>query len=599
MNTINKYYRRFLGLSLILGVTFLAGCGGNSVPGTATTTETNSTTPTILSVVPADDTKAVAINSKVAVVFSEAMSATSIEVSTFTVTENGNSTAGTISYNSDTNTASFKPNSNFAVNTVYTATLTANVKSANAVSLATYYVWTFTTGATADTTAPIVHSGDPVDSTTGVALNQGITATFSKSLDPDSVNADSFTLTTDSGATKVSGKVSYANNLVTFDPTSDLAASKLYTATLTTAIQDISGNKLSADSVWTFTTGASADTTAPTVDSKFTDPADKATGIAINRNVTAVFSEALNPETVNPLSFKLTADSGATSVAGTVSYAKKLVTFNPKANLAADTLYTATLTTAVTDLAGNALASNYIWTFTTSAVVAKGPAPVNLLTAGNFVILTKTGITNVHTSKITGDIGASPITAAAMDNVFCSEITGTIYGANAAYTGSGAVTCFKGEPADNTLVANAVLDMGTAYNDAAGRTIPDFTELHAGDISGKTLVPGLYKWGTNVLINTDVTLSGGPNDVWIFQVAQDIIQASNTKVLLTGGALPKNIFWQVGGGTGVSINTGATFQGVILAVKAINVKTGATVNGRLLAQTAVTLQTNTITQPAQ
>ncbi|PIU37620.1 MAG: hypothetical protein COT01_10865, partial [Piscirickettsiaceae bacterium CG07_land_8_20_14_0_80_44_28] len=199
-----------------------------------------------------------------------------------------------------------------------------------------------------------------------------------------------------------------------------------------------------------------------------------------------------------------------------------------------------------------------------------------------------------------GNIGASPITAAAMDNVFCTEITGTIYGANAAYTGSGAITCFKGDSASNTLVANAVLDMGTAYTDASGRTTPDFTELHAGDVSGQTLVPGLYKWGTNLIINAgNVTLNGGANDVWIFQIDGDIVQASNTSVLLTGGALAKNVFWQVAGGTGVSIDTNAVFEGVIMAEKAINVKTGATVNGRLLSQTEVTLQSNTVTQPAQ
>jgi len=122
--------------------------------------------------------------------------------------------------------------------------------------------------------------------------------------------------------------------------------------------------------------------------------------------------------------------------------------------------------------------------------------------------------------------------------------------------------------------------------------------LHAGDISGQTLVPGLYKWGTNVLINTNVTLAGSANDVWIFQVAGDIIQASATNVFLTGGALAKNVFWQVGGGTGVAINTGAVFEGVVLAVKGITVNTGATINGRLLSQTSVTLDQNPVTQPA-
>ncbi len=226
-----------------------------------------------------------------------------------------------------------------------------------------------------------------------------------------------------------------------------------------------------------------------------------------------------------------------------------------------------------------------------------GPAPVVLGGAGNFVILTKSGITNVHTSAITGNIGSSPITAAAMDNVFCSEITGFIYGADAAYTGSGVTTCFKGLAADITLVGNAVLDMGTAYTDAAGRA-PDFTEVGAGNISGMTLPAGTYKWGTGVLIASDVTLTGGPNDVWIFEIAQDITLANGIKVVLAGGALPKNIFWQVAGGTGVALGTTSHMEGVIMAAKAITVKTGASANSRFLAQTAVTLDANAITQSA-
>ena len=231
-----------------------------------------------------------------------------------------------------------------------------------------------------------------------------------------------------------------------------------------------------------------------------------------------------------------------------------------------------------------------------------GPAPVDLLSVStnNFVILTKAGITNVPASAITGNIGSSPITSAAMDNVTCAEMagTGTIYGVDAAYVGSGTTTCFAGNPpaANKTLVDNAVLDMGTAYSDAAGRTNPaPVTELGGGEIGGLTLAPGLYKWGTGVLITTDVTLSGGPNDVWIFQVAQGITQANGTRVNLTGGALAKNVFWQSFGV--VAIGTTAHFEGIVLAQTAINLTTGATVIGRLLAQTEVTLQSNTITQP--
>ena len=226
-----------------------------------------------------------------------------------------------------------------------------------------------------------------------------------------------------------------------------------------------------------------------------------------------------------------------------------------------------------------------------------GPSPVNLGGAGTFAILTKSGITNVPASAITGNIGSSPITSAAMDNVSCSEISGTIYGVDAAYTGDGIdVTCFAGTAPDKTLVDNAVLDMETAYNDAAARTNPaPVTELGAGDISGLTITPGLYKWGTGVLISTNVTLSGGPNDVWIFQIAQDLTLANTATVTLTGGALARNVFWQSFGV--VAIGTGAHFEGIVLAKTAINLTTGATVIGRLLAQTEVTLQQNAVTAP--
>lgn len=442
---------------------------------------------------------------------------------------------------------------------------------------------------------PTVIATSPADTATAVALNSKVLATFSEAMDATTLDTVSFTVQ-GAGEAALVGTVSLdaATNTASFIPGSNMTASTVYTATITTAVKSSAGKVLANNYVWSFTSGTAADTTSPTVNS--TTPADAATGFALNGNIIANFNEALDPTTVNTSTFTLSA--GVTPVSGAVSYSNKVVTFNPASNLTASTVYTATLTTAITDLAANPLAANVVWSFTTGTAVAVGPAAVNLRTAGDFVILTKTGITNVPTSAITGNIGASPITAAAMDNVTCTEITGTIYGADAAYTGSGAITCFAGGSADNTLVANAVLDMGTAYTDAAGRTTPDFTELGAGDISGQTLVPGLYKWGTGVLISTDVTLSGGPNDVWIFQVAGDITQANDSSILLAGGALPKNIFWQVGGGTGVAIGTNAVFEGIVLAVKGITVNTGSTVNGRLLSQTAVTLDQNTVTQPA-
>ena len=215
---------------------------------------------------------------------------------------------------------------------------------------------------------------------------------------------------------------------------------------------------------------------------------------------------------------------------------------------------------------------------------------VDLGAAGTFAILTKTGVTDVYASVIDGNVGASPITGAAL-LLTCTEMhSGIIYTADAAGPLPCAIT-------DATGLTSAVSDMQTAYTDAATRTLPDYTELGDGEIGGLTLKPGLYKWGTGVLISSDVTLSGGPNDVWIFQIAGTMTQANATRVTLTGGALARNVFWQSAGA--VSIGTTAHFEGVLLAKTMVAVKTGATVNGRLLAQTAVTLEQNVVTQPAE
>lgn len=229
-----------------------------------------------------------------------------------------------------------------------------------------------------------------------------------------------------------------------------------------------------------------------------------------------------------------------------------------------------------------------LFAFAGSAYAATpGPAPVDLGAAGNFVILTKTGITDVPTSKVTGNVGTSPITGAA-DLLKCTEVTGTVYSDNAA----GPQPCNVISPSKLTA---AVLDMQEAYTDAAGRIKPDFTELGAGNIGGKTLVPGLYKWGTSVKIPTNVTLSGGTDDVWIFQIAGNLNVSNAVAVHLAGGAQAKNVFWQVAGLA--TLGTTSRFEGIILSKTMIAVRTGATVNGRLYAQTAVTLEMNVVTQP--
>ena len=215
-------------------------------------------------------------------------------------------------------------------------------------------------------------------------------------------------------------------------------------------------------------------------------------------------------------------------------------------------------------------------------------APVELGTAGTFAILSQTGVTDVYASAVNGNVGASPITGAAI-LLTCPEVqTGTIYSVDAA-----GPACLVTAPSFLTTVVG---DMGIAYTDAAGRTNPDFIDLGAGEIGGLTLLPGLYTWNSNVTISTDVTLSGGPDDVFIFQISGNLDQASAKNVTLAGGVQAKNVFWQTAGST--SIGTTAHFEGTILSKTLIAMKTGASINGRLLSQTAVTLQSNTVTEPA-
>ena len=225
-----------------------------------------------------------------------------------------------------------------------------------------------------------------------------------------------------------------------------------------------------------------------------------------------------------------------------------------------------------------------------SAAFAAGPASVNLGTARNYVILSKAGISATGTTKITGNIASSPIAATAITGFgLVLDPLGT-FSRSTLVTGRVYAATYKA-PTPSQLTS-AVNDMQTAYTNAAGRPA-GVTELGSGNIGGLTLVPGVYKWGTSVTIPTDVTLSGGKTDVWIFQIAGTLKISSAKKVLLKGGALAQNIFWQVAGAT--TLGTNSTFNGNILDKTNIAMQTGAVLNGSALAQTAVTLDANTVT----
>jgi hypothetical protein len=218
--------------------------------------------------------------------------------------------------------------------------------------------------------------------------------------------------------------------------------------------------------------------------------------------------------------------------------------------------------------------------------------PVELGSAENFAILAKSGVSTVPTSAVSGNVGVSPVAATAITGFSLTldasdefsispQVTGMVYAADYA------------TPTPSNLTT-AVGDMELAFTDAAGRAA-DATELGAGDIGGMTLAPGVYRWGTGLAIPTDLTLNGDGSAVWIFQIAQGLTVSSAASVVLTGGAVPEHVFWQVSGA--VELGTTAHFEGIILTQTSITLGTGASINGRLLAQTAVTLDANSVIEP--
>jgi hypothetical protein len=216
---------------------------------------------------------------------------------------------------------------------------------------------------------------------------------------------------------------------------------------------------------------------------------------------------------------------------------------------------------------------------------------INLGKSGGYVILAKSAINNISTSAITGNLGLSPAATSYITGLALTDATG--YATSPQVTGK----VYASDMADPTPInlTTAVENMITAYNEAAGRPNPDFTELGAGNIGGRTLDPGLYKWSSSVTLPTAVTISGKSDDVWVFQIAGDLIVSSAVKVTLSGGAQAKNIFWQVAGQ--VTLGTTSQFEGVIMSWTAITLQTGASLHGRALAQTAVVLDGNVVTAP--
>lgn len=321
-----------------------------------------------------------------------------------------------------------------------------------------------------------------------------------------------------------------------------------------------------------------------------TYPSNNATGVGVNSSITATFAESVDLTTITDVTFLLS--TGDTAIEGTVTYdiPNKKARFAPTAILNYSTEYSVKLTTGVQNSEDTSMEEDKVWTFT-SAAEGTGPSPVNLGTAANYAILAKTGISTVPASVITGDVAVSPAATSYLTGFALTDATG--YATSTQVTGF----LYGSDMASPTPInlTTAVENMITAYNDAAGRTLPDNSNYYSGALGGLTLAPGLYKWTSTVTIDSDVTISGGADDTWIFQIDGDLSLANAYSVILSGGAQAKNIVWQVAGE--VIMGTGAHFEGVVLTQTAVTMNTGATMNGRLLAQTNIALDQATVTEP--
>ena len=580
--------------------------------------------PTVAITVPAAGAINVASNARLSATFSEDINPATISASSFTLvnTSLGTTVTGSVSYTASSRTALFTPAAALSSNTAYTATIATAVTDLIGNAMAASYVWTFTTAALADTTRPTVVLTVPLPNAIGVPNNSKITAVFSEDMNAATISATSFTVTNTTLSTPVTGSVVYsaAARTATFTPSATtLATSSSFTATITTAAMDLAGNALAGNSavvpnagnhVWSFSTAAVGDSTPPTITA--ISPVDASTGNCLAKLVSATFSEAMDPTTINGSTVLVT--DGGVAVPGTVSYdaAGQVASFVPLAvaGFAANRSFVVTIvggSTGVKDLAGNPLATNRVFGFSTGSQPCS--ASVNLGTAALFGSFGgAAGITNQGINSVVG--GNMGTTAA------CTLITG-FHDASNVYTETplnvgavnGGIFCAPPAPGTATslsIAQQALADAQAAYNTLAA--LPAGSDPGAGQLGGLTLAAGVYTaaGGTFGITSGDLTLDaqGDANAVWVFQSAAALtvgLPATPRRVLLINGAQAKNVFWQVG--SAARIEDRSTMAGTIIAPAGVTISTAGqtaqtTLTGRAIGLTAsVTMVNTTIVTP--
>jgi hypothetical protein len=557
------------------------------------------TAPTVISTDPINNATNVALNAKVAATFSKTMNPATITITSFLLNNGTTPITGTVTYAGAIGT--FTPSSALLPSTLYTATITTAVKDLAGNSLVSNYVWSFTTGVLIDIIPPTVILTDPLNNATGVPVDKKIAATFSKSMDPLTISTVSFIL--QNGTNMVSGNVTYLNSVATFTPTLSLLYNTVYTATITTAAKDLAGNTLLTNYVWTFTTAAAI--VPPTV--ILTDPLNNAIGVPVNKQIAATFSKPMDPLTISTVSYTLY--NGTTNVPGNVTYLNSVATFSPTVSLFGNTVYTATITTAVKDLAGNAMVNNYVWTFTT--VVP--PPPVVLGTAANFGAFGGTaGITNQGLNTVINNGGIGTTGASTLITGFHDGLTAAVYTETPLNVGNVTGGIFTAPPAPGTATSFAIASAGIndatiAYNSMSPASKPGGTDPGAGELGGLTLAPGIYKSasGTFKITNGNLTLDamGDPNAYWIFQTASGLTvgiagPSGARSVLMINGGLPKNVFWYVGSAATINGAGGGVMVGTIISSAGVSFSTSGNavqtvLNGRAISLNASVTMVNT------
>lgn len=539
--------------------------------------------PVVLSTTPPNLASGVDLGTTIVITFNESMNPLTITPETFTLTAETNTVgvaaviAGLLTYDAPTNSMRFDPTNPLPVNSVFTGRVEPWVKDLMGNALQEPYVWTFTTGV-----QPVVILVSPLDLAVNVPVNTDVTATFNIPMTSATLVAANFTVM--NGAVPVVGIVTYTAPTVTFNPNADLLPGVTYSVMLSSAIRSALGVPLMTPYVWTFTTLAPP---APTVIS--TNPVDLATNVALDSDISVLFSQTMDAATLTTSSFTL--KLGAATVAGTVNTVGATSTFNPTGNLLSGETYTATITTTAENSQGVALASQFVWTFDTAAPL--GPQPVILNSVAAYGIIAGVGVRNDAGFSVIRDmnVGISP-------------------GVRSSITGFPPATVVNGAiHASDDLVPTGIAavllaakqHLVEAYLFAEGATFPAPQSADV-DQGGLTLAPGIYKASTSLLIqNGDLTLDaqGDANAVWIFQVGSALttVGGAGGNIILAGGAQAKNIYWQVGSSATIGDNT--IFKGNVLALSDITMNSGAVAEGRMLARngTVVMTSTNTITKP--